>query len=211
MLKITDVRSKLVDGLLAGGVLILLELVLILLIRPIQLIFSRPGMLVFTVSILAMSGFCLEQSLSDRYSDWTRAWWGVIGGVFAWVTIELSVWLGNQILTGETGILMLMLVLLLVSVLWRRIALLGMRYFFILVLMGWIGHVVLKGIAFLAKFEPFFGIVLNICGYVSIVVLIGALLYNFFRTQNRLERLNSAIIIWFMVTIMIDVFRGGII
>lgn len=211
MLKITDVRSKLVDGLLAGGVLILLELVLILLIRPVQLLFARPGMLVFTVSLLAISGFCLEQSLSDLHSDWTRAWWGVIGGVFAWVTIELSVSLGNQVLTGETGILMLMLALLIVSVLWRRLALLGMRYFFILILMGWISHVVLKGIAFLAKFEPFFGLVLTVCGYVSIAVLVGSVLYNFFRTQNRLERLNSAIIVWLAVTIMIDVFRGGII
>lgn len=211
MLKITDVRSKLVDGLLAGGVLILLELVLVLLIQPVQVIFHRPGMLVFTVSLLAISGFCLEQSLSDRYSDWTRAWWGVIGGIFAWVTIELSVWLGKHVLTGETGILMLMLAILIVSVLWRRIALLGMRYFFILVLMGWISYVVLNGIAFLAKIEPFFGVVLTVCGYVSIAVLVAAVLYNFFRTQNRLERLNSAIIVWLAATIMINVFRGGII
>jgi hypothetical protein len=135
----------------------------------------------------------------------------VIGGVFAWVTIELSAWLGSHVLTSETGILMLMLVLLLVSVLWRRITFLGMRYFFILVLMGWIGHVVLRGIAFLAKFEPFFGTVLSVCGYVSIAVLVVAVLHNFLRTQNRLERLNSAMIVWFAATIMIDVFRGGII
>ena len=34
-----DLRSKLTDGVLAGGVLIMLELLMILLVKPIQLLF----------------------------------------------------------------------------------------------------------------------------------------------------------------------------
>ena len=61
-----DLRSKLIDGLLASGVLVLLSVLVILLVNPILVIFDRPGMLVYTVVLVAITAICLERSMSNR-------------------------------------------------------------------------------------------------------------------------------------------------
>jgi hypothetical protein len=204
-----DLRSKLTDGLLAGGILILLDVLLILLIKPVQLLFSRPGLLVYTVSLLAISVICLEQSLSNRSDDLVRGWWGTIGGMVAWVFIELSSSLGGQSLLGETAILSLMFFFLVFTILWRRFAPLGLRYYSLMLLLGWVSQVVLEGIIFLGQYQPLMSAIFTGIGFVAAVVLPGAFVFIFLRTHTRLERLNAAIVMWCAAMVLIFVFRGG--
>lgn len=206
------VRSKLVDGLLAGSILVLLELLLILLIKPVELVFSRPGLLIYTVSILAVSVFCLERSLHIALSEYVQAWWGVLGGLSAWVVIELNSYLGGQELTSETGMLNLMLVLLVASVLWRRVAPLGLRYYFVMLLLGWVGHSGLISLVFLTTtVEPNLAFIIPVVGYIAAGMMIVSLVYIFMRSRDQLERLNAAMALWFTAMVMILVFRGGLI
>jgi hypothetical protein len=210
MEKPIELRSKLVDGVLAGSVLVLLELLLILLIKPVQLVFSKPGLLVYTVVLLAVSAACLERSLNTSLIELVRAWWGVLGGLAGWVVIELSNYLGSQELTSETGVLNLMLVLLVVSVLWRRIAPLGLRYYFVMVLLGWVGHSGLVSLAFLTKsIEPRLVFLIPAVGYAAAGIMALSLVYIFLRSRGQLERLNAALTLWYTTMIMIYVFRGG--
>jgi hypothetical protein len=204
-----DLRSKLIDGLLAGGILVLLDILLILLMKPIQLIFSRPGILVYTVCLLALSVICLEQSLTNRNGDLVRSWWGTIGGMVAWVVVELSSSLGGQSLLSETAILSLMFVFLVVSIIWRRIAPLGLQYYSLLLLLSWVSQVVLEGMIFLGRYQPLMSSSFTAVGFLAAVVLPGAFVYNFLRTHTRLERLNTAIVMWCAAMILIFVFRGG--
>jgi len=206
-----EIRSKLVDGLLAGGVLVLLEMMLILLLKPIQLIFESPGLLVYTVILIALSAICLERSLAGRDSELTRAWWGVLAGLSAWVVIALSNKLGGLDLISETGILNLILALLVASVVWRRIAPLGLRYFFLLTFLGWLGQMGLEAMTFLSAHEPRLNTVTTGLGYLAGAVLVVAFIYIFTRSRTRLDRLNAALVIWFAATVMIYVFRGGFI
>jgi hypothetical protein len=209
MVNRSDLRSKLTDGILAGGVLVMLELVMILLIQPIQLLFLSPGILVYTVVLIALAVICLERCLALRDPDMVRAWWGILGGMVTWAVIELSNWLGNQIVTNETGILIFLFVILIISVLWRRIAPLGLRYFFLLTMLGWLGHAALETVIFLTGRLPQIGSILMGIGYASIAAIVLAIVYIMLRSQTRLERINAAIVIWSAAMIAIYVFRGG--
>ncbi len=204
-----DLRSKLTDGVLAGGILLMLDLLMILMIKPIQLIFENYGILVYTVILIAVAVVCLERSLALRDPDTTRAWWGILGGMVTWSVIELSNWLGNQSVTNETGVLLFLFVLLMISVLWRRIAPLGLRYFFLLAVLGWVGHAGLNSVIFLIARLPQMSAILTGIGYAALAVVLLSIVYIFVRSQTRLERINAAIVIWTAGMIAIYVFRGG--
>ncbi len=206
-----ELRSKLVDGLLAGSVFVLLELLLILLVRPVQLIFSRPGLLVYTVSLMALGVVCLEQCLSAQKDELYQVWWGVLGGVLGWVVIELSTWLGGQSLLGETAVLSLMFMFLIVSALWRHTQLPGFRYYVVVTFLGWFGHVAIQSLVQIIGLFPQFAWYFNLLGYLAGAGLVLALVYNFWFTHNRRQRVNAAIMIWFAALTMIYVYRGGFI
>jgi hypothetical protein len=203
--------SKIVDGLMVGSILVLLELLLILLIKPVQMIFSRPGLLVYTVSLMAVGVLCLEQSLSAENDELKQAWWGTLAGILGWVVIELSTWLGGQSMIGETAIFSLMFLFLIVGALWRHTQLPGFHYFVLLIFLGWVGHVAIQSFSLLISLMPQLGMTLQLPGYLSGVGLAAALIYNFFGTRNRKERLNAAIMIWFTVMMLIYSIRGGFI
>jgi hypothetical protein len=203
-----NLRGKLVDGVLAAGVLLLTELLAIMLIKPINILFSRPGMLVYTVVLLAVSMICLERCLSPRYEDWLRAWWGVLGGMMCWVVIELSHWMGGLTLTTETGIVIFLMALLFVGITWKRVAPESLRYFYVLTLAGWVGHIVLVAARFLST-QVQMGWVLTGLGVVAGISALGSLVYIFGFSKDQKQRLNAAIVIWFAAMVMIYVFRGN--
>jgi hypothetical protein len=208
--KPSEFRSKLVDGVLAGSVLVLLELLLILLIKPVQLVFSNPGLLVYALILLSVSVVCLERSLHSMLSEWVQAWGGILGGLTAWIMVELNSGLGGQTLTSETGMLNLMLVFLVASVLWRKIAPLGLRYYLMALLLSWAGHSGLSSLAFFTtSVEPRLAFLYSAAGFLAVGVMAIALAYILLRSRTQLERLNAAMAIWFTAMIMIYVFRGG--
>lgn len=175
------------------------------------MVFGRPGLLIYSVSILAVSVFCLDRSLHSTLSDYVQAWWGVLGGLSAWVSIELNSYLGRQELTSETGMLNLMLVLLVASVLWRRVAPLGLRYYFLMLFLGWIGHSGLVSLAFLTNtVEPNLAFIIPVVGYIAFGMMILSLVYIFMRSRDQIDRLNAAMALWFTAMVMIYAFRGGL-
>jgi hypothetical protein len=204
-----DLRSKLTDGLLVGAVLILVDILVILLIKPVQLIFGRPGLLVYTVVLQAISVICLEQSLSNRITDLMRGWWGAIGGIVAWIVIGLGSSLGGQSLLGETSILSLMFLFLVVSILWKRVAPLGLRYYVLVLLVSWVSQALLEGIVFWGQFQPVMSTVFSAIGILAGIVFPLTFAYIFLRTHNQIERLNTALVMWGAAMILIYVFRGG--
>lgn len=205
-----NVRSKLTDGLLAAGVMVLLEVMLILFVNPILILFDRPGMLVYTVVLVALAAICLDRSLSNRDSEMTRAGWGIIGGIVTWVVIEFSSFLGRQSLINETGILNLMVVVLLASVIWRKLPYIGLNYFLSIALIGWLSQVCIASLRFLTSFEPRIETVFIGMGVLAAILMASSIGYIFFRSRTRLERLNAALVIWFSAILMIYVFRGSL-
>jgi hypothetical protein len=63
-----DLSSKLMDGLLAGVILYFLLVFMVILVRPIQASVGRPGLLIYTLSLIALSVFLFRAfSLTPRF------------------------------------------------------------------------------------------------------------------------------------------------
>ena len=208
-----DLRSKLVDGLLIPLLLVLLSVLLALLIRPIDIIYQRPGLLIYTIILLAVAILALERCVVPRYSDLLRACWGIIGGVFTWGVIEMSNFIGVRGLTSETGMISMVLVGLIVGVLWRKILPLGVKFFSVALLGGWVAHLGLY----------YFNLAINmnsaqsssgtfpILGLVLIGLSLVILLRNFIQSKSRLSRLWAGMILWMCIMLLIYIFRSNII
>ncbi len=205
-----ELRSKLVDGLLTPLVLVLLSVLLALLVRPIEIIFQRPGLLIYTIILLAFAILSLERCVVPRYSDVVRAGWGIVGGVLTWAVIEMSNLIGVRGLTSETGMISMVLVGLVIGVLWRKVLPLGVKFFSIALLGGWVGHlglyyinlvVIMNSIESSSGTYPILGIALSGLSMVAI-------LWNFLQSKSRLSRLWAGMILWMCIMLLIYIFRG---
>ncbi len=70
-------RSKLFDGVLATVVLCLTWLIVTITIRPVEVAFGAPGLLVYALGLVAAALYGLQQALSRAHSEPTRAWFGM--------------------------------------------------------------------------------------------------------------------------------------
>ncbi len=206
----TDLRSKLIDGLGAAGILYLCMLTIAMMVRPVQNLSGSAGVLVYIVVFLAISIFCLERSLVTRRGERTRAWWGMTGGLLAWSVTMISNDLGAVELISLPGITMLLMVGLIVSVLWRRVLPLGVRFYAFSYMLFWTGTMFL-GI------QNYFGQVSYLLKSLywgnGVLAAAGGLYMVYFiliKTTRRIPRLWGALwLCFFMLTLQIVV-RGGI-
>ena len=139
-----DIGSKLFDGIIAALLLYLLLLLAILLIGPIQARAGRPGLLIYCLTLIALSVYFLEHSLLLRIPDSYRAWYGMLGGLTAWAAVNLSNSLGISSITNVTGVLMLIMVSLTVTRLWRHHLPLGAKFYSQTFLTAWIGQLMVN-------------------------------------------------------------------
>ncbi len=207
-----ELRSKLLDGVLAPLVLVLLTVLLALIVRPVEIVFSRPGLLVYAVVIMAAAVVSLERSVVLRYVDTARAWWGMLGGLLTWTVIEIANLISTNSIVSETGVLSMMLVILVVGVLWRRVLPLGVKFYAVSLLGAWATYLGLAGFRFLVQANPdpgaanAFTILGLSVGGLSVLVLA----WTFFQSKNRMQRLWVTLILWLCAMLMIYVFRGSI-
>ena len=120
-----DFRSKLIDGLLAALLLLLLTVVVDILVRPINQQFGIPGLLVYSLAVLALSVFTLDRSLNTRLPETTRGWYGLAGGMLAWAVAVFSSKMALLDVLGDSNILIFILLALIVATLWRRVLPIG--------------------------------------------------------------------------------------
>jgi len=208
-----DLRSKLVDGVLTPLVLVLISVLLALLIRPIEIIFQRPGLFIYTTVLLAFAIMALERCVVPRYSEVGRACWGIVGGVLTWGVIEMSNFIGVQGLTSETGMVSMALVGLIVGVLWRKVLPLGVKFFAVALLGGWIGHMGLYYTDLILNMNPASSTigVYPIMGIVIAGIGVIILLWNFFQSKTRITRLWGGMFLWMCLMLLIYIFRGMIV
>ena len=208
-----ELRSKLLDGLLAPLVLVLLSILLALIIQPVEIVFSRPGLLVYSVILLAAAVVSLERCSVLRYPDTTRAWWGMLGGILTWTVIETSNMISSNSLVTETGVLSMMLVGLVTGVLWKRVLPLGVKFYAVTLLGAWASHLGLIGFQFIVKMNADPGannanpiLAISIAGIIVII-----LAWTFFQSKNHLQRLWVSLALWLCAMLIIFIFRGAIV
>jgi hypothetical protein len=205
-----DIRSKLIDGLLASAVMVLCSMVMALLIRPVEILFGRPGLLIYTVLLLAIGMAALERCINPKFDEAQRAAWGLAAGLVAWSAIELSNMLGAQALVSETGVLLLMLVGATVGILWRRVLPLGVRFTAVVLLSSWAGHLLIYGQIFMSGMDSSFNRIGQIAGFVVVGIAVLTLAWVFLESRTRLQRMSGAMVLWYCVIALIYIFRGGL-
>jgi hypothetical protein len=202
-------QSKLVDGVLVAVILCLTWLIVTLTIRPIEVHFGMPGLLVYVLGLMAISMYALQQALVARRSDTTRAWYGIAGGFFAWTVIAVSTHLGLPV-SHPAGLVLIMMVSLIIGLMWRPVLPVGARFFSLTLLLNWAGYVIMSAEERLSAFSPFFTLAYRATGYLSILLAVLALGWILFLTRRRVQRISGALAVWFLVSLALYVFMGDL-
>lgn len=202
--------SKLMDGVLASIALILLWLTIVLSVRPIEVMFGPPGLLVYVLVLLAVSMFSLQESLVSRHSDTTRSWYGIIGGFLAWLVVEVMNHLGVPLLPNLAGIILLLMVSMIVGLLWRNILPLGVRFFSLTFLLNWTEYIFMHVQGMLAHFSPIFTLTYRATGFLAIFFVILVLGWILFQSRRRIQRVSGSLTIWFLASLALYVFWGAL-
>lgn len=203
-----DLWSKLTDGLLAALILYLLWLLVALSIRPIEARFGQPGLLVYTLSVLAVSMYALQHSIFQRHSETTRAWYGIAGGVLAWSVVQVTTFLGAPTLVNTGAIILIIMVALIFMLLWRASMPLGMRFFGLTLLMNWAELLLMQMQASLSALSPIFALTFRLTGYTALFGIVLAVGYILSYSQRRIQRVSAALAIWFFASLALYVFWG---
>jgi hypothetical protein len=199
-------RSKLYDGILPALVMILLTLSFNLLFMPVQIVFGTPGLLIYTLVILAGGVYSLGKSVQMRFDEITRAWYGVISGLLLWFAVNTSGRLGESFVSIEVEAVMLLLAVLVITTLWKTVFPLGLRFLALVFLVEWTLRFWLGIHAFLAESFEFFRWSYFLTGFISLSGLIFFLMWMFLKAESRVHHLWAAVGIWFCTLMVMIVF-----
>jgi hypothetical protein len=198
--------SKIADGLAAAGLITLLWFTVTLVIRPIQNQLGQPGLLVYGLGLLAISMFSLQQSLVPRRGETSRAWFGIAGGLLAWSVARVTAEMGVPILPSLAGVIQLMMAGLIVFLLWRSVLPLGARFFSLTFLLSWSAYIFLAIHTYLAQLAPFFAVLLRVLGVAAGFLTLLLVAWILFQTRRRIQRISGALAVWFLITVMVEIF-----
>jgi hypothetical protein len=204
---ISELRSKLFDGLLPSVVIFLVFVVSLLMVSPIEYMTGKPGVMVYTLALVAVSVMCLERSVNSKASEPTRAMNGIAGGTLAWLVVELSNYIGSFEIESVTGVLLFILVVLITTTIWRRGLPIGIQYFGGSFVLLWGGYLVIASEKIILNWLPAGSPVIAIAGWVfiSLAAVFAALIL--LKSRSRLERIWGALLIAFFMILALNTFN----
>ena len=203
-----DGWSKLTDGLLAALVLYLIWLVVVLSLRSIGQMIGLPGLLVFTLGLMAVAMYSLQHAVLLHHAEATRAWYGVAGGSLAWAVVEVVAIFDAPVLTNPGGIVLLLMTGMVLAVLWRHVLPVGVKFFGITLMLNWTVHVVMRVQETLSGMSPIFTLTYRLTGYAAILGVVITIGYIVFHSKRRIQRISAALLLWFLCSLALYVFRG---
>jgi hypothetical protein len=202
-------RSKIGDGLLTGVTLILVSFIIIIARRLAHAMFGLSGLLVISLVLAAAAILMIDQSLSNRYRESRRALLGMCGGIITWQVAACAAVMDGIPAAGYGSILLLILVGTILSLLFRRVLPLGLRFFVVTFLLSWIGQLIFGFQSQLAVFPRIFAIVHWGGGILAIGGMIAGLAMIFFRSKTVSHRLYLGLVIWMCAMIALYTFGSA--
>lgn len=204
-----DLYSKLIDGLFTSLVLVLIGLLMAQIIPVVQVVWGRPGLMVYTLIILALSVIMLERSIANRYDDESQARFGLIGGLLTWGVIDQSNLISIHGASSEMGIIIFIMIILVSAVLWRRSPG-GVRFYMGTVITRWGGYLALAGFRFLDQTYPQAAKINDYAGYVAAGLAAASLLWILLRSRTSTHRLWAALFLFESLVIVNAIFRSAV-
>lgn len=195
-------------GFLPAAVLISLSLFLPLLVNPLRALSGLPGILVYTLTLFALGLFALNRCVSSSLGQTTRAWYGLLAGVFLWYAIQTAHGLGEIQITPVLGMIFVILAVLVVFTLWRPVFPLGVKYAVLVFLMNWAARYLILTQAGLASEFRLFQYTLSFSGFIALVALIFSLLWMVLGAELKIQRMWAAVGVWISAIMILMIFGG---
>jgi hypothetical protein len=200
-----DWVSKLRDGLLPALVLVLLVIVLSLLIPPIQEFLHRPGLLVYMLILLTLGVVFLASALHEDQPITRRAWYGLAGGMITWMATEVTDRLSSSGLTSINAVPYFLIIGLFVTILWRRVLPLPVRWFILVFFLNWVSRFIVAGEQTLVVYFPQANLVYLVTALLGIAGIVTSLLFITWRSRERVQRMRMAVWLWFSTLVVLEV------
>jgi hypothetical protein len=203
----TDLRSKLLDGLLPGLLLFLVFVVSLLLVSPIEYVTGKPGVMIYALALLAISIICLERAVNSQASEVSRALNGMASGALAWIVVELSNYIGSFLIESVTGGLIFIMVVLITATIWRRGLPMGIQYFGATFVLLWGGYLVIASQKIIVNWLPPGSPVLSAAGWVFLSLAAVSAGLILFKSVKTLDRIWGAVLIAFFMILALYTFQ----
>lgn len=200
-----DWVSKLRDGLLPAFVMLLLILVPSLLMLPIQNNLGRPGLLVYMLILLTGGVVTLALSLPENRPMVRRGWYGLSGGMLTWMALEVTDRLSGAGLTSINAVPFLLILGLIVTILWRRVFPLPVRWFIGAFFLNWLSRFFISSEEFFVSYFPQIELVYWITAGVGAVGILISLASIIWRSRERIQRMRMSIGLWFSTLLVLEV------
>ncbi len=189
--------SKVNDGLVPSIVLTLLALLFSLLVQPIQQILLLPGMLVLGLFTLAMGAYSLDRCIQERYSQPERAFKGMLAGSYFWFSADIAIRLGGGENSIQTSAIMMLLVALVLTALWRTVFPIGVKFFGMVFLLNWVNRFLFTGQSAVVKIWNFPIQIHTMYGWMAVGIVVIMIGWLFLHSSSRIHRLWGAAGLWF--------------
>jgi hypothetical protein len=199
--------SRTNDGIVPALLLLLGSTAIGLAVPPITVIFGQPGLLVYVLALLAAGMLCLQQALVPTRQDNRRAWLGITAGMLCWSVVAGMAALGVPILPNLAGVLLLVMVSLIFTLLWKTSLPLGARFFGLAFLLHWGAQVFVSVLAWLAAFSPVFALGLRITGALAVFAALLVASWILAHSRGRVQRAGGALALWFLAGLALSVFQ----
>jgi len=191
-----DAASRARDGLIPAALLLAVTLMMDMFIYPIQAAASHQGLLIYLVLTLALGVFALEKTTSSRGNETSRAISGIIAGLFFWHSLWLIQLIGAAELNPQTTFLVLVLVMLIGLTLWRPVLPLGVKFFLLSFVAGWVNRFYITHTISRSTPPDVFTLLFYTSGFLALAGVIFGLVYLIYRAEFKVQRLWAALGIW---------------
>ncbi len=185
-----DFRSKILDGVVAAILIIIILAVLIGLIFVARTA-GTIGFFIYVIAMILVAGICLKFSLNDHISEVSRAWYGIIGGMAAWTVLELGEMLGLAGIECKDGTHMFILAAIFTWLLWKYFPI-GARFFIFIIFLNWGGHIIIKVQEYLGEYWDIFQIILVLYSWAALPLAALTVYWIFTKSETRIQRLYAA-------------------
>ncbi len=200
-----DLTTRLSDGLVPALLLMALTLMMDMLIQPIQSTTNREGLLIYLTLVLALGVFALEKSTHFSGTESSHAISGMVAGQFFWHSLYIIQLLGGLKFDTQGTLLILVLVTLVGSTLWKPVLPLGVKFFLLTFMASWVNRFFINHSVLQSSGIDLYTGLFYASGFFALVGLVFAIIYLIFRAEFKVQRLWAALGIWqaALVTIIV--------
>ena len=203
---INESVSKIMDGIGGAFQLLLILAFTSVAFLPITQSLNTFGNILYLILLFAGGVFFLYRSLALNQTDAKRASSGMISGLLLWQIISHSGLVGRLGLFSSNGVIIWFISALVIGLLWVKIFPLGLRFFFLLLLLNWLGKLYVTRLDLTGNWPELLEIVFNAFRYLGILGIAVAVWFVLFRSRNVLERKYGAAALYFFVLLSLLLF-----